>query len=255
MSTDDDWQAWGERDPYFGVLAHERFRREKLTPQALEAFFGIGRQELAEILADCRRHVGELCMRRTLDFGCGVGRMLIPLAELSQSCVGVDVSDAMRAEAARNCARFGRHNVQLVRSLDEIPAAEGGFSFIHCYIVLQHLDAQRGLRLIDSLLARLERGGAAVLHVTYARSKYAYNLGAQPRGRRMVRNLGRPLARLARRLRGGDPEMKMHSYDLNRVLFLVQQQGIAGGGFRLTDHAGNLGAILFLRRPAEPSGR
>ena len=249
MSTDDDWQAWGERDPYFGVLTHDRFRRAQLTPESLEAFFRIGREELGEILTDCRRHVGELSLRRTLDFGCGVGRLLIPLAQQSESCVGVDISAGMLEEAARNCAKFGCRNVRLVRELGEIPAVEGGFSFVHCYIVLQHIAPRRGLGLLGALLERLEPGGAAALHLTYARSRYAYNFGAQPPVRRVLRELGRPLARLAHRLRGGDPAMPMHPYDLNRVLFLVQQHGMESGGFRLTDHAGNLGAILFLRRP------
>jgi hypothetical protein len=65
MSTDSDWQAWGEKDPYFGVLAHERFRRARLTPGSLEEFFQIGAQEMSEILADCRRHVGEVSTRRS----------------------------------------------------------------------------------------------------------------------------------------------------------------------------------------------
>jgi SAM-dependent methyltransferase len=248
MSTDQDWQVLGERDPYFSVLAHERFRRAQLTPAALEEFFRFGREELGELLRECRRHFGEFATGRTLDFGCGVGRVLIPLSEISQQCVGVDISEPMRAEAARNCAHFGRHNVRLVRDLEELGPAAGGFSFIHSYIVLQHIPPRRGLALIGGLLARLEAGGCAVLHVTFARRKHPDTFGAQPALRRLTRQMGEPWRRLKRRLRGAEPKMHMYPYDMSRVLFVAQQQGVRSGGFRFTDHAGIIGAILFLKR-------
>ncbi len=248
MGSDGDWQVWGERDPYFAVLSHEHFRRALLTTQALDDFFRTGRQELDETLADCRLHVGEIVTRRTLDFGCGVGRMLIPLAEISGQCVGVDISDAMRAEAARNCVRFGCANVSLVRSLDEPAAADAGFTFIHSYNVLQHIDPARGLGILAALLARLERGGCAALHLTFAHRRYRDRLGAQPLRRRWLQRIRQPLSRLSRRLRRRDPRMQMHAYDMNRVLFLAERHGIISGGFRFTDHAGHLGAILYLKR-------
>jgi SAM-dependent methyltransferase len=249
MSTDSDWQAWGERDPYFGVIAHEQFRRQKLTPEAFDEFFRNGRKELNEILGDCRRYIGEISTRRTLEFGCGVGRMLIPLSEHSELCVGVDISAAMRAEAARNCTKFNRHNVQLVSTIEAAAAGEpGGFTFMHSYIVLQHIDPQRGLRIIAALLACVAKGGCAVLHMTYARNKYRDNLGVQPFGHNLVRRIRYPLSRLSRRLRNRDPQMQMNAYDINRVLFLAQQQGVQSGGFRFTDHTGHLGVILYLKR-------
>lgn len=246
MSTDRDWQAWGERDPYYGVLSHERFRRARLTPHALEEFFQLGRDEVHEVLAECRRHVGDVTLSRTLDFGCGVGRLLIPLSELSDQCVGVDVSGAMRAEAMRNCEKFHRHNVRLAGALGELGDAR--FTFVHSYIVLQHIDPRRGLEIIADLLGRLDEGGSAALHVTYGRTKYAANLGVQQLGRRLFRGLRRPLSRLARRLRNRDPEMQMNAYDINRVLFVAQRAGVRSGGFRFTDHGGHLGLIFYFKR-------
>jgi SAM-dependent methyltransferase len=248
MSTDSDWQVWGERDPYFGVIAHEQFRNARLSPKSYDEFFQDGRREFGEILADCRRYFGEISTQRTLEFGCGVGRMLLPLSEISEACVGVDISDAMREEAARNCAKFNRHNIRLVRSLEDVGADLGTFTFIHSYIVLQHLDPQRGLGVISGLLACLAKGGCAALHMTYARTKYASNLGAQPFGHNLMRRIRYPLSRLSRRIRHRDPQMQMNLYDMNRVLFLAQRFGVQSGGFRFTDHTGHLGVILHLRR-------
>jgi len=249
MVSDTEWQAWGEKDPYFGVLTEERYRKRKLTAEALEEFFRTGRRHIEEILATCRRHFGDISTQRSLDFGCGVGRALIPLSEVSEVCVGVDIAGAMLQEAARNCVKYNRHNVRLARTLEEIDArTSGGFSFIHSHIVLQHLDPQRGLSIISALLSRLDAGGVAVLHMTYAHTKHRGNLGVRPRASRLARFISRPLTRIRRHIANGDPQMLMNPYDINRVLFLAQDCGVRGGGLQFTDHAGHLGVILFLRR-------
>jgi 2-polyprenyl-3-methyl-5-hydroxy-6-metoxy-1,4-benzoquinol methylase len=47
-----------------------------------------------------RRHfVPNFKPSSVLDYGCGVGRLLIPLAERCECVVGVDVSDTMLREA------------------------------------------------------------------------------------------------------------------------------------------------------------
>ena len=248
MSTDKDWQAWGQRDPYFGVLSHQQFRRARLTAGSYDEFFRDGRRQFDEILTDCRRYCGEVSTRDTLDFGCGVGRMLIPLAEVSERCTGVDISDAMRAEAALNCRKFNRENVTLVTTLEEIQLPPPAFSFIQSYIVLQHLDPDRGLDIIRTLLASLCPGGCAALHVTYARTKYRRTLGALPFGHQFLRRIRYPISRFFRTLRNRDPQMQMNFYDLNRVLFLAQDHGVRTGGLRFTDHGGHFGAILYFKR-------
>ena len=131
----------------------------------------------------------------------------------------------MPEEAVRNCVRFGRSNVRLVRTLDDPALEQSRFTFINAYIVLQHINARRGLGIIAALLARLVKGGCAALHVTYARSKYAHNIGAQPLTRRYIKRIRRPLSRLSRYPRGGEPQMQMNAYDMNRLLFLAQRCG------------------------------
>jgi len=248
MTTDQDWQILGRRDPYFGVLTDERFRRDRMTPEVLEAFFRTGREEAAALVADSRKHLGEVSTSRTLEFGCGVGRLLIPFAELSEYSVGIDISDAMRQEAASNCSRFNCRNVKFVRSLAELGDSET-FTFIYSYIVLQHIATRRGLDVVDALLNRLEKGGCAALHVTYGHAKYMQTLGVAPWHRRSIlRRIRQPFSQWLRRLRGREPKMQMNAYPLNRLFFLVQKHGIHSGGFRYTNHYGHFGLILFLKR-------
>jgi hypothetical protein len=80
----------------------------------------------------------------------------------------VDIAPAMLAEAARNCERYHRSNVRLARTLEEIPAQDRGFSFIHSHIVLQRLAPRRGLDIIRALLSDLQAGGVAGTAATSA---------------------------------------------------------------------------------------
>jgi hypothetical protein len=57
MSTDEDWQVLGRRDPYFGVLTEARFRLGQLTAEALDVFFRTGREEVGSLITDCRQHL------------------------------------------------------------------------------------------------------------------------------------------------------------------------------------------------------
>ncbi|MEO6597734.1 MAG: class I SAM-dependent methyltransferase, partial [Planctomycetota bacterium] len=147
--TDAEWQRWGENDPYFGVITNERFRRHNLTPEVLAEFFESGRTHTAHVLRVCHRQLHpKFSPQRVLDFGCGVGRVLLGLAEKVPEAVGVDVSPAMLDEARRNCEERGVGNVTLALSDDELSAVEGSFDLIHSVLVFQHIDPSRGHALV-----------------------------------------------------------------------------------------------------------
>ena len=66
-------------------------------------------------------HLGIKCAQKSsLDFGCGVGRLIIPFARVFEHVTGVDISPAMLEIAQRNCLEQGIHNVEFVRSDDEL---------------------------------------------------------------------------------------------------------------------------------------
>jgi len=61
--------------------------------------------------------------------------MVIPLAGISESVVGVDVSESMLNEAKRNCESLSIKNVSFVKGDDNLSALNCKFDFIHSYIV------------------------------------------------------------------------------------------------------------------------
>ena len=188
--TDVQWRQWGERDPYFGVITQDRFRRQNLTTEALEEFFHTGRSHAQGILRRCRRQFGaDFAPRRLLDFGCGVGRLLVAFGELVPEVVGVDISEAMLAEARRNCDVRGQGKVQLRMSDAELSQVEGDFDLIHSVIVFQHIEPIRGTALAGKLIDKLRPGGIAVLHFTYAKAWFADSYGQAPPPRQWSRSV------------------------------------------------------------------
>ncbi len=271
VNTDTAWEEWGARDPYYGVLTHPQYRAAVLTPEAKEEFFAMGRWHADRVLATCRRHLdADFNPRRVLDFGCGVGRLLIPFAQVAQEVVGVDISPSMLAEARRNCDERGLQHVTLLPSDDALSAVQGQFDLVHSSIVLQHIDVQRGRLLFQRLVERVAPGGCGALHVTFAWDIYASTFGHPPAP--VLPPPPSAAARLKQAVRSWlsrpppppppapdpatqDPEMQMHYYNLSELMFIAQRVGTHHVVTELTDHGGALGAFLFFQAPGASQAR
>ncbi len=245
MSTDADWEAWGRRDPYYGVITHPKFRRAAMTPEALEEFFASGRVH-ADFVMDMARHFIDpaFAPRRVLDFGCGVGRVAIAFAALAPEVTGLDVSPAMLEEARRNCEARGVANLRLIACDDALSGLEGDFDLVHSFIVFQHVPTDRGREIFARLLERIAPGGVGALHFSYSKSHYEATRGLPPPA---------PAGGDAPAPAPGpdaDPEMQMNSYVMNELLFLLQRAGVHRFHAEFTDHGGELGVFLFFRKPA-----
>src|SRR5689334_22910596 len=96
IDTDADWESWGKRDPYFGVISDDKYRQTKLTQAEKFEFFQSGGGHVQHVLDICRTYVyKDYAPKSALDFGCGVGRVTIPLARVVECVVGLDVADSM----------------------------------------------------------------------------------------------------------------------------------------------------------------
>jgi SAM-dependent methyltransferase len=158
--------------------------------------------------------------RRALDFGCGVGRLVIPLAQMCDSVTGIDVSPGMLAEATQNVRREGIENTSFVRSDDELTDLEGSFDFIHSYIVFQHIQPERGERILRALLSRLEIGGFGALQFVFNHDVVGTRRYLIDAYRRLP--LLYILRSIAKREDPRRPMMEMNAYDLNRVLSILR---------------------------------
>ena len=126
-------------------------------PLVLKKFFQSGETGTAELLSSIERAGITL---RALDFGCGVGRMITPMATRFKEVIGVDVSEHMLAEAARNASHRQLENVAF---FTDIPNME--FDLVYSVLVFQHINSTRGADMILNCWSRIARGGLLAVQV------------------------------------------------------------------------------------------
>lgn len=245
-NSDKEWEKYGKNEPYFGVLTDEKYRRSSLSEKNKAQFFQSGRDHVAHVLETVKRHVDpSFKIRSAVDFGCGVGRLVMPLAELSESVVGIDVSPSMLEEAKNNCKQKGLDNVRFIHSTGAVPEMSEAVNFIHSFIVFQHIPVNRGFAVFDRLLTNLTTQGVGVFHFTY--DKDAQYKKVVPWLKRYI-----PFAKYLFNLAGGRsvfaPQMQMNSYNLNRVFATLQKAGVSGVHVEYTDHGGELGVIVYFQK-------
>jgi SAM-dependent methyltransferase len=270
MTTDSAWQAWGVRDPYYAVLSNPRFRSDVITPEAKHDFFESGKRDVDQVLGMCRRYIdADLAPQRVLDFGCGVGRMVIPFATQAREVVGMDVAESMLALARLNCDERGCRNVMLVQSDDTLSAAIGQFDLVHSFLVLQHLEIARGRALFAQLVDKVRPGGCGVIHLPFGWDIYPSTFGVVPEspavpqqsndffsrakaiGKRAAERLvifRRPPMIEPPAAICADPEMQMNFYNLSELMFILHQAGVKRVYSEFADHGGVLGVFMFFQK-------
>ena len=109
--TDKDWERFGRGEAYYAVLTHDEYRKSNLSDEAKEEFFKSGSNYIDEILDKIKKHIDhDFEIDKTIDFGCGVGRLVIPLAKYAKEIVAVDVSDSIK-----NCIPMAANIINLIR--------------------------------------------------------------------------------------------------------------------------------------------
>ena len=241
MSTDEAWEEWGRRDAYFGMITDNKYRRSQMTEESRREFFQSGEVHVRYLIDTIHRHIDpEFKPKSILDFGCGVGRLLVPFAAIAEQVVGLDVSPSMLVEAKRNCDERQLQNVTLMASDDELSALTDVFDLIHSYIVFQHIPARRGLAIVSRLIERLCPGGIGAIHLTYSKTAYAATHGIAPPAQ------GSPEPPAIAPPIDPDPEMQMNCYGINEILYSMQSRGVSRVRLDFTDHGGELGSSCSL---------
>jgi 2-polyprenyl-3-methyl-5-hydroxy-6-metoxy-1,4-benzoquinol methylase len=152
-ATDKAWETLGRVDPYWAVISNDAYHGQRLTDQQLAAFLKSGSDHVDDIWRTCRHEFGDaFAPRHVLDFGCGVGRVTLPLARRVDSVVAIDIADSMLSVARELLERHAITNVQLVKGDATLSATLGPFDLVHSVIVLQHIPPAPGLMLVKRLV-------------------------------------------------------------------------------------------------------
>ena len=254
MNSDEVWENLARVDPYWAVATYDQFKGPNLTEEAKRQFFQSGEQFVADIIRVLReRFQAPAHFASALDFGCGVGRLLLPLARRSGSAVGVDVSTTMLKICGDNAREQDVRNLHLIEGDDALSRVTGRFDIVTSYIVLQHVPPARGYKIFNELLRRLNPAGFGFIHLTYASVFDSSPLNGStlfgPEAKYYQRANDDSLHVLQGAVRTGD-SMQMYHYDLNVIMAILFDFGIVETFVRHTNHGGCLGVGLFLRSPS-----
>jgi 2-polyprenyl-3-methyl-5-hydroxy-6-metoxy-1,4-benzoquinol methylase len=230
MKTRDaaDWEELARRQPYFPVIGDDG------DTIATAAFLESGAADVASLLSAITSLLGRnIAITAALDFGCGAGRLTLPLARRATRVVGCDIAPTILVHAREKARNEGIENVTFIECSELAHVADGTFDFVCSLLVLQHIRAAAGYPIIRELLRLLAPGGIAALQVTPERP-------------------GAALSRLARmtRRQGRAAPSAVNAYDLR-----VVQRDVEAAGARLvaqfpTRDRDTTAAVLIITKPA-----
>jgi len=245
-----DWHKWGSDNPYFGVFTAERFLNANLTDDSRREFFASGEQHVEHIYSVIRSKIqSNLQADRILDYGCGVGRLLIPFARRARTVVGLDISPGMLSQAKENCEQYGVSWVRLLpaHELDSLEPAS--FDLVHSFIVFQHIPVSHGERLFRKLISLLAENGVGAVHITFSDVRSALR-----RAELAVRVRSLLMHGLLNRVQGRPfswPRMQMNSYSMNRLFNILIDARCSNLHVEFSDHGGFRGAMLYFQKSSQ----
>jgi SAM-dependent methyltransferase len=246
--TDSDWKLIAETDPYWGVISVDEFKGQELRAEAIDRFFEGGENSIANLFAFINKYLAiDLKPQRSLDFGCGVGRLLIPIARRSGEAVGVDIAPRMLELAKQHCTRMGVENAEVVLGDDDLSRVTGKFDFINTYIVMQHIPPERGYVIMNHLIDLLTEGGVISLQLTFAKSRsfLHHEIGRADYYRRDGNTVTDLVVNPHQREGGA---ITMFDYDLNETFARLSHKAQSPILVSQTNEDNHLGVHLIFRR-------
>lgn len=238
-NTDDDWNVLADENPYWAVMSSDKYKGKELSPEMRGEFFASGAALVEHDLNFIRTRVApNFSPAVAVDFGCGVGRLSIPLSRVVPTVHSVDVAPAMLDLCAKNAAAVGITNIRLGES-EAFVGGDVEFDWFYSRIVLQHIPPVVGLSILRKLLPRLRPRGVASFNVTFARD--ATHAGVISEHARYVRGLNDRVELLGIKSPAevDAGRMSMYEYDVNELMLVLLENRIrspvvqiyGGGGY------------------------
>lgn len=155
-----DWEQYAKQNAEFFILTRPEV--DYSTPGGRAFFFRSGEQETARLF----KRIESLLPGhdRCVDFGCGIGRLALPHAELFKEVYAVDISPTMLAKLQLTCQQKEIQNIRPFLVSDAWDE-EGTADYVYSIAVFQHI---REVSVIADHLRRIRRilkpTGIAQLH-------------------------------------------------------------------------------------------
>ena len=246
-NADRDWREFGKTNPYFGVCSDPKFLNENLDDDRLDQFFTSGERHIEHVYSVIRAAIRpEFKPERVLDYGCGVGRLLVPLAHRSSDAIGVDISPEMLEVARANCERLHATSARLLHVSQLGTVAPGSLDLVHSFIVFQHIPVARGEQMLRKLITLMAEGGVGAIHLTYSDRRSALRRGVAALRRRV--NLVHGLINLGQGKSYAAPLMQMNLYALSRIFNILIDENCSNVHMEFSQHTTFRGVMLYFEK-------
>jgi len=248
MRSKQDWSAYGDEDPFYGVLSEEKYKYENLDESGYAEFYKTGFEYVEETNSRIMAKFGkDILDMNILDFGCGVGRLALPFAKKSAGQVtGLDVAPGMIKIANEQKAIHQIENLTYhAYSGMEIPEL-GKFDLVNSYIVIQHIEPAIGYSLIDQLCKRAKIGG-----IVHLQMPFGHNIPKLQYLKFYLKVNSNLYNRITNLIKTGkfrrSPVMQMNYYSPEKLNAIFNKY-TDRVHTEPTDHGGHLGNFYFFKR-------
>jgi len=231
----DDWEDLARREPYFPVLTNEGIR-EGAFLETGEADISLLRSAIASILGR------EVLLTNALDFGCGAGRLTLPLARRATRVVACDIAPTILEHARQNAEEAVLRNVTFIETAELAGMGDRSFDFVCSLLVFEHIRPAEGYALVRTLIRVLGPGGVAALQFTFEPSG-----GGAQRLARMLRQ-SRFVHRAVRHDIRLPSYMQVNAYDERVVDREIAAAGASVIGRFATQRADAAGTVLVIEK-------
>jgi 2-polyprenyl-3-methyl-5-hydroxy-6-metoxy-1,4-benzoquinol methylase len=230
------WNRLAQSDPMWAVLTEFD---SKGIAGGVEEFFATGRAEIEDVMRELDGLGAHVPRGSALDFGCGVGRVTIALADHFEEVHGIDIAPSMIELANHHRGERGRVVYHLNTSQGLQLFEDELFDLVYSARTLQHIDPRYTKTYLREFLRILKPGGFLVFQLPAKR--LVHGLGSTTQRQRLKRWLARllphPIVDLYRIIRYRQPWMEMHGIPLQETVTLLH--GCGGRVLRIhTDESG-----------------
>jgi SAM-dependent methyltransferase len=239
-----DWEDLARLDPLWAIASAPDRRHGAWDD---DEFMATGRRKAARIVRRLNALGVPAARRRALDFGCGVGRVTIPLADHFDEAVGVDIAPAM-VDQARTRAAARDDVCFLLDERENLALLDGErFDLVYTALVLQHLASREQVSRCARALARLVAPGGVLMAQMPSRLAPWARLQPRRRAYAALRSAGVPPAVLYGRL--GLHPMRLLAFP--RVAFeaLLEGEGLQVAAVSARRRGASLSCTYLALRP------
>lgn len=155
------WDKFAEIDPLWSILSWNDKRNNQWES---DDFFHTGKIEINELIKEIKSLDLKLNYIKAVDFGCGVGRLTLPLAKYFNTVFGVDVSSKMINLANRYKNTNKSHYILNQENNLKI-FNDNSIDFVYSNITLQHMKPKYTKKYIKEFIRITKPDGLIVFQL------------------------------------------------------------------------------------------